>query len=59
MNMKVRMKIGLESQAYAAPRAESIELIDEGLLCASTVSSLDGDIEELELEPESINWDMP
>ena len=59
MNMKVRMKIGLESQAYAAPRAESIELINEGLLCASTVSSLDGDIEELELEPESINWDMP
>ena len=58
MNVKVRMKIGLESQAYAAPRAESIELIDEGLLCASTVSSLDGNIEELEINPTSIDWDV-
>ena len=39
MNVKVRMKIGLESQAYAAPRAESIELINEGLLCASVIVS--------------------
>ena len=38
MNMKVKMKFGLERQAYAAPRAESIELIDEGLLCASVMS---------------------
>ena len=36
--MKVRMKIGLESQAYAAPRAESIAMNNEGLLCASVAS---------------------
>ena len=43
MNMKVRMKIGLESQAYAAPRAESIELIDEGLLCASVAAGVENE----------------
>ena len=35
--MKEKKKFGFNSQAYAAPRAESIEMSNEGLLCASQV----------------------
>ena len=38
MNMKVKMKFGLESQTYAAPRAESVELtMDGGALLSASV----------------------
>lgn len=47
MNVKVRMKIDLESQTYAAPRAESIELINEGLLCASVMGVENEGFEEV------------
>ena len=53
--MKVRMKIGLESQAYAAPRAESIAMNNEGLLCAS----VDGGLQSFEQETEVGTWDDP
>lgn len=33
--MKEKMNFGFLSQSYAAPRAESIEMSNEGLLCAS------------------------
>ena len=55
MNVKVRMKFGFFSQAYAAPRAESIELINEGLLCAS----VDGGLQSFEQETEVGSWDDP
>ena len=48
MNMKVRMKIGLESQAYAAPRAESIAMNNEGLLCASVAAGVENENFEVE-----------
>lgn len=35
--MKEKKKFGFNSQVYAAPRAESIEMSNEGLLCASQV----------------------
>lgn len=35
--MKEKKKFGFNSQVYAAPRAESIEMSNEGLLCASHV----------------------
>lgn len=34
--MKEKKKFGFTSQAYAAPRAESVVMNNEGLLCAST-----------------------
>lgn len=33
--MKEKMDFGLTSQVYAAPRAESVEVMDQGVLCAS------------------------
>ena len=45
--MKVRMKIGLKSQAYAAPRAESIAMNNEGLLCASVMGVENEGFEEV------------
>ena len=35
--MKKKSKIGLESQAYAAPRAESVEVAQQSILCASSL----------------------
>ena len=50
--MKVRMKIGLESQAYAAPRAEGIELTMNGaMMLGSSVpfeNAPDAETEEFE-----------
>ena len=40
MNVKVRTKIGFTSQVYAPPRAESVAMSDEGLLCASIVEAV-------------------
>lgn len=33
--MKEKKKFGLESQGYAAPRAESVAIAQESILCAS------------------------
>ena len=33
--MKEKMNFGFLSQSYAAPRAESIEMSNEGMLCSS------------------------
>ena len=41
--MKKKSKIGLESQAYAAPHAESIAMNNEGLLCASVAAGVENE----------------
>ena len=33
--MKVENKIALRGQVYAAPKTESVEIINQGVLCAS------------------------
>lgn len=44
--MTEKKKFGLQSQAYVAPRAESVEMCNEGLLCASHIPPhIDGDVE--------------
>lgn len=50
--MKKKSKFGFTSQGYEAPRAESVELINEGLLCAS----IDGDIQGFENDLDG-SWD--
>ena len=35
--MKVKFGIGLQSQGYEAPRAESVAVAVESILCASSV----------------------
>ena len=37
--MKENKKFGFFSQGYAAPRAESVEMSNQGMLCASSVGS--------------------
>ena len=37
--MKVKFGIGLQSQGYEAPRAESVAVAVESILCASSVVS--------------------
>ena len=39
--MKKKLKFGFLSQSYEAPRAESVEVANEGLLCASEVITAD------------------
>ena len=38
--MKEKLKFGFFSQVYAPPRAESVAMSDEGLLCASIVEAV-------------------
>ena len=38
--MKEKLKFGFFSQGYEAPRAESVAMSDEGLLCASIVEAV-------------------
>ena len=33
--MKVENKIALRGQVYAAPKTESVEIVNQGVLCAS------------------------
>ena len=40
--------IVLKGQEYAAPRAESIEVVNQGVLCASGGDSGDFEIKEVE-----------
>lgn len=45
--MKENKKFGFLSQDYAAPRAECIEMCNQGLLCASpSEPELDGGLED-------------
>ena len=46
--MEKKKKIGFTSQGYEAPRAESVAVGNEGLLCASIDGVLQGFTEELE-----------
>ena len=45
--MKEKKKIGFTSQGYTAPRAESVEMSNQGMLCASP--------SDIEGEPEGMN----
>ena len=36
--MTKKLKFGLESQGYAAPRAESVAIAQESILCASLLN---------------------
>lgn len=45
--MKKEVISVLKGQTYAPPRAESIEMRNEGLLCASP-TQMEGDIEDVE-----------
>ena len=40
--MKTKKKFGFTSQGYEAPRAESVAVGNEGLLCASIDGALQG-----------------
>ena len=44
--MKENKKFGFLSQGYVAPRAESVEMSNQGMLCASP-SEIDGTPEEM------------
>ena len=50
--MEKKKKIGFTSQGYEAPRAESVAVAQESILCASV---LDG-ITTSDYEEESIEW---
>lgn len=57
--MKEKKKFGLESQSYAAPRAESVEVSNEGMLCSSP-SDLEGSIIETFVIDDSLGlWENP
>ena len=43
--MKEKQEFGFTSQGYEAPRAESVAMSNQGLLCASP-SEIDGGIEQ-------------
>ena len=44
--MKKKLKFGFLSQGYEAPRAESIEMSNQGMLCASPAEpNIDGNLE--------------
>ena len=45
--MKENKKFGFTSQGYTAPRAESVEMSNQGMLCASP--------SDIEGEPEGMN----
>ena len=46
--MTEKKKFGLQSQAYVAPRAESVEMSNEGLLCGSNIppQGIDGGLQD-------------
>lgn len=44
--MKKKLKFGFLSQSYEAPRAESVEVAQESILCASP-SDIDGAPEKM------------
>lgn len=46
--MEKKKKIGFTSQGYEAPRAESVVVGNEGLLCASIDGALQGFTEDVD-----------
>ena len=56
--MKENNKFGFLSQGYAAPRAESVEMSNQGMLCASP-TELDGGLQNFEYEGTTGSWDNP
>ena len=48
--MKEKMKFGFASQGYVAPRAESVAVVQESILCASNPKQLDGQNENFGLK---------
>ncbi len=50
--MKKNLKFGFSSQGYEAPRAESVEVGNEGLLCAS----IDGALQGFTMDEEVGDW---
>lgn len=54
---KETKRFGYMSQDYAAPRAESIEMDNEGVLCASTIPEDGGSAQKLDGIDNGGNWD--
>ena len=58
--MKENKKFGFLSQGYEAPRAESVEMNNQGMLCASPVEpNIDGNLEGFTNETQTGTWDNP
>lgn len=43
--MKKKLKFGFTSQGYEAPRAESVDVAQESVLCASPTNEIDGGLQ--------------
>ena len=56
---KEMKKFGFESQGYAAPRAESVEVSNEGLLCSSPSDLEECVIQEFVIDADLGLWDAP
>ena len=54
--MKENNKFGFTSQGYEAPRAESVMVAQQSVLCASPVN---GNLESFEYEDSYGSWDEP
>ena len=58
--MKEKKRFGFLSQGYVAPHAESVEMNNQGMLCASPVEpNIDGSLEGFTNESENGTWDNP
>ena len=53
--MKVKFGIGLSSQGYAAPRAESVAVAVESILCASSVVK-GKEVSTTDFDQRSLDW---
>ena len=52
--MKEKLKFGFTSQGYEAPRAESVEVAQESILCASPIDGVT--ITDYEGNDDPIEW---
>ena len=50
------IKFGFPSQAYEAPRAESVEVAQESILCASLINEIDGALQGFTEDENSGQW---
>lgn len=57
--MKEKKRIGLVSQPYAAPRAESVAMSNGGLLCASPSDLEECVIQRFEVDVTEGEWANP
>ena len=51
-----KKKFGFKSQGYEAPRAESVEVAQESVLCASPTNEIDGGLQGFENDPTLGGW---